>query len=97
MSQMIAQLKNSGKIVNPLNEHHIISHTHYGPAYALSATEVVKSIHSNSMSELKLEAEKLKYAKNRNNLLVKFIRTDTINGINVLVTERHYPMQSRAF
>ena len=49
------------------------------------------------MSELKLEAEKLKYANDINDLLVKFIRTDTINGINVLVTERHYPMQSRAF
>lgn len=80
-----------------LSKENLLKSNEHSPVYALSATEVAKTIYSNSKIELQLEAEKLAFANNINNLLVKFIRLDCINGINVIVTERLYPMQSRAF
>ena len=64
---------------------------------AISDTEIGKIISTNSKRELSWEADKLQYANQINDLLVKYKRLDKIDSYHVLVMERLYPLQSRAY
>lgn len=65
---------------------------------ALSETEAGKLFFENTRSEIGSEAEKMKFANNINNLVVKFVRLDLLtDDTEVLVMERLYPIDFRAF
>lgn len=66
---------------------------------ALTIKEVGKVFTSNTRSDIGSEAEKMKYANNVNDLIVKFIKL-AINEVldsDMLVMERLYPMDYRAY
>jgi serine/threonine protein kinase len=66
---------------------------------ALSESEVGKLFVGDTRSDIGSEAEKMRFANNINELLVKFIRLDISeeNNAEMLVMERLYPMDFRAF
>ena len=75
----------------------ILTRNPNGYVIEISETEVGKVLYNNSRTQLEMEAAKLKYANEINDLLVKFIRIDTDDTeTNGLVTERLYPLQFRA-
>jgi len=80
-----------------IDENSIIRQNPKTTIVAISDTEVGKIISSNSKRELTWEADKLQYANGINDLLVKYKRLDKINSYHVLVMERLYPLQSRAY
>jgi serine/threonine protein kinase len=57
---------------------------------------VGKTIISNSKKVLEVEAEKIKYANEVNELSVKFIGFDIVNGQNIMLLERIFPLQISA-
>lgn len=65
---------------------------------ALSEMEVGKLFTGDTRSDIGSEAEKMKFANQINNLIVKFIRLDVNEELNsdMLVMERLYPMDFRA-
>jgi serine/threonine protein kinase len=65
----------------------------------LSDTEVAKLFTEDTRSDIGSEAEKIKFANNINNLMVKFIRLDYDDTLaaEMLVMERLQPMDYRAF
>lgn len=66
---------------------------------ALSEKEVGKLYSSDTRSDIGSEAEKMKFANTINGVVVKFIRLDTEDalGSDMLVMERLYPMDFRAY
>lgn len=66
---------------------------------AVSETEVGKLYSRDTRSDIGSEAEKMKSANKINTLVVKFIRLDVDNATNsdMLVMERLYPMDFRAY
>ena len=65
---------------------------------ALSEKEVAKLFTGDTRSDIGSEAEKMKYANEINDLVVKFIRLDIMGeDVETLVMERLYPMDFRAF
>jgi serine/threonine protein kinase len=65
---------------------------------ALSESEAGKLFFENTRSEIGSEAEKMKFANNINDLVVKFVRLDLLpDDTEVLVMERLYPIDFRAF
>jgi serine/threonine protein kinase len=65
---------------------------------ALSELEAGKLFFENTRSEIGSEAEKMKFANNINDLVVKFVRLDLLpDDTEVLVMERLYPIDFRAF
>ncbi|MBK8625725.1 MAG: hypothetical protein IPN86_09260 [Saprospiraceae bacterium] len=65
---------------------------------ALSESEAAKLFFENTRSEISSEAEKMKFANNINDLVVKFVRLDLLpDDTEVLVMERLYPIDFRAF
>ncbi|MEM6770116.1 MAG: hypothetical protein AAF597_05985 [Bacteroidota bacterium] len=66
---------------------------------ALSKTEVGKLFHGDTRSDIGSEGEKMKMANSVNDLVVKFIRLDVNEDLDVdmLVMERLYPMDFRAY
>lgn len=66
---------------------------------ALSETEVGKLYSGDTRSDIGSEAEKMKFANTINDVVVKFIRLDTDDtlGSDMLVMERLYPMDFRAY
>jgi serine/threonine protein kinase len=66
---------------------------------ALSETEVGKLYSQDTRSDIGSEAEKMRFANRINELVVKFIRldTDTDSNSEMLVMERLYPMDFRAY
>ena len=66
---------------------------------ALSVTEVGKLYTGDTRSDIGSEAEKMKFANNVNGLVVKFLRLDTDKNSDsdMLVMERLYPMDFRAY
>lgn len=66
---------------------------------AISETEAGKLYSGDTRSDIGSEAEKMKFANRINNLVVKFIRLDidAETGNEMLVMERLYPMDFRAF
>jgi serine/threonine protein kinase len=66
---------------------------------ALSQTEAGKLFTHDTRSDIGSEAEKMKFAKSINGLVVKFIRLDIEQGTSsdMLVMERLYPLDYRAY
>ena len=66
---------------------------------ALSETEVAKLFTNDTRSDLGSEAEKMKFANQVNDLVVKFIRLDFHEALQaeMLVMERIYPIDFRAY
>lgn len=66
---------------------------------ALSETEVGKLFIDDTRSDIGSEAEKMKYANQVNELVVKFIRLDVHETLKaeMLVMERIYPIDYRAY
>ena len=66
---------------------------------AISETEVGKLYSGDTRSDIGSEAEKMKFANKINGLVVKFIRLDIddASGSDMLVMERLYPMDFRAY
>ncbi len=65
---------------------------------ALSETEVGKLFTGDTRSDIGSEAEKMKFANQVNDLVVKFIRLDELNETTeMLVMERIYAMDIRAY
>ena len=65
---------------------------------ALTEKEVAKLFTGDTRSDIGSEAEKMKYANEINDLVVKFIRLDIMGeDVETLVMERLYPMDFRAF
>lgn len=66
---------------------------------ALSETEVAKLFTEDTRSDIGSEAEKMKFANQVNSLVVKFLRLDfdTEKAAEMLVMERLYPADFRAF
>jgi serine/threonine protein kinase len=65
---------------------------------ALSETEVGKLFTGDTRSDIGSEAEKMQYANQVNNLIVRFERLDFLNAdTEMLVMERLYPMDFRAY
>jgi serine/threonine protein kinase len=65
----------------------------------LSETEVGKLFIGDTRSEIGSEAEKMQFANNINNLVVKFIRLDFNESLQaeMLVMERIYPLDFRSY
>ncbi len=64
---------------------------------ALDETEAAKIFSGDTRSDIGSEAEKMKFANQINDLVVKFIRLDEWHSEAVLVMERLYPMDFRAY
>jgi tRNA A-37 threonylcarbamoyl transferase component Bud32 len=65
---------------------------------ALSETEVGKLFAGDTRSDIGSEAEKMKFANQINDLVVKFVRLDELNeATEMLVMERIYAMDFRAY
>lgn len=65
---------------------------------ALSETEVGKLFSGDTRSDIGSEAEKMQFANKVNNLIVRFQRLDLWNNdTEMLVMERLYPMDFRAY
>lgn len=66
---------------------------------ALSETEVAKLFHGDTRSDIGSEAEKMRVANAVNNLVVRFVRLDidTDLDVDMLVMERLYPLDYRAY
>ena len=66
---------------------------------ALSKTEAGKVFHNETRVEIGSEVEKMKFANEVNGLVVKFIRTEINEELDVdlLVMERLYPLDFRAY
>lgn len=64
---------------------------------ALSEAEAGKLFSGDTRSDIGSEAEKMKFANTVNGLVVKFIRLDTNEDAEMLVMERLYPLDYRAF
>ncbi len=65
---------------------------------ALTETEAGKLFSGDTRSDIGSEAEKMKYANQVNGLVVKFLRLDEWNeNVEILVMERLYPMDFRAY
>jgi serine/threonine protein kinase len=65
---------------------------------AVSETEVGKLFTGDTRSDIGSEAEKMKFASQINDLVVKFIRLDELNEATEMpVMERIYPMDFRAY
>lgn len=66
---------------------------------AITETEAGKLYSGDTRSDIGSEAEKMKFANKINNLVVKFIRIDIDGdtGDEMLVMERLYPMDYRAY
>jgi len=66
---------------------------------AISKMEAGKLFHGDTRSDIGSEAEKLKFANRINDLVVKFIRLEVNEELDVdmLVMERLYPMDFRAY
>jgi len=66
---------------------------------AISETEVGKLFTGDTRSDIGSEAEKMKVANTVNDLIVKFLRLDVNEEMNVdmLVMERLYPLDFRAY
>jgi len=66
---------------------------------AISENEVGKLFSGDTRSDIGSESEKMKYANRVNGLVVKFLRLDLDenSGSDMLVMERLYPMDYRAF
>lgn len=80
-----------------IDQNKVILQTPMVRVIALSETEVGKILYSNSRRELEWEAERLQYANSINDLLVVFKRIDTLGSQHMLVMERLYPIEVRAF
>lgn len=68
-------------------------------AIALSETEVGKLFSNDTRSDIGSEAEKMRFANEVNGLTVKFLRLETNEalGADMLVMERIYPIDFRAY
>jgi len=68
-------------------------------AIALSETEVGKLFGDDTRSYIDSEAEKMRFANEVNGLVVKFLRLETNEalGTDMLVMERIYPIDFRAY
>lgn len=66
---------------------------------ALSGTEVGKLFSGDTRSDIGSEAEKMRYANDANTLVVKFLRLEANpeSGADMLVMERVYPLDFRAY
>lgn len=66
---------------------------------ALSETEVGKLFTGDTRSDIGSEAEKMKFANEVNDLVIKFIRLDVNEELDsdILVMERLYPLDFRAY
>jgi len=66
---------------------------------ALSETEVGKIFSDDTRSDIGSEAEKMRYANEVNNLVVKFYRLEANEALkaDMLVMERIYPLDFRAY
>jgi serine/threonine protein kinase len=66
---------------------------------ALTETEVAKLFAEDTRSDIGSEAEKMKYANEVNDLIVKFVRLDydEVNQTDMLIMERLYPLDFRAY
>jgi len=66
---------------------------------ALSETEVGKIFTGDTRSDIGSESEKMKFANSVNGLVVKFrrIEIDEIRNVEMLIMERLYPMDFRAY
>ena len=66
---------------------------------ALNETEVGKLFTGDTRSDIGSEAEKMKFTNEVNSLIVKFLRLDVNEEMNVdmLVMERLYPLDFRAY
>lgn len=66
---------------------------------ALTEQEVAKLFSGDTRSDIGSEAEKMKYANAVNDLVVKFVRLDydEVNQTDMLVMERLYPLDFRAY
>lgn len=65
---------------------------------ALTESEVGKIFAGDTRSDIGSEAEKMKFANQVNDLIVKFVRLDELNEeAEILVMERVYPMDFRAY
>lgn len=65
---------------------------------ALTESEVGKIFAGDTRSDIGSEAEKMKFANQVNDLIVRFIRLDELNQeAEMLVMERLYPMDLRAY
>ena len=68
-------------------------------AIAISETEVGKLFGDDTRSDIGSEAEKMRFANDINGLIVKFLRLETNEalGTDMLVMERIYPIDFRAY
>jgi serine/threonine protein kinase len=68
-------------------------------AIALSEAEVGKLFSDDTRSDIGSEAEKMRFANEVNDLVVKFFRLETneVLGADMLVMERIYPLDFRAY
>jgi serine/threonine protein kinase len=66
---------------------------------ALNQTEAGKLFADDTRSDIGSEAEKMRFANSVNGLVVRFLRLDihTETGVPMLVMERLYPMDFRAY
>lgn len=66
---------------------------------ALSETEVAKLYVGDTRSDIGSEAEKMRFANEINNLVVRFIRLDVNDELSadMLIMERLYPLDFRAY
>ena len=75
----------------------ILAETVRGIVVSLDKKYAAKIDCNNSFNQLAIEAKRMKYANNINDLMVKFVdlKSDK-HGINLLIMERLYPLQYRA-
>jgi serine/threonine protein kinase len=76
-----------------------LSHGANNSVVALSTTEAGKLFTNDTRSDIGSEAEKMRFANGVNSLVVRFERLDihTETGAPMLVMERLYPMDFRAY
>jgi len=85
--------------MDPKRYPHQLSRGANNAAIALSETEVGKLFSDDTRSDIGSETEKMRFANEINGLVVRFIRLETNEtlGADMLVMERIYPIDFRAY
>ncbi len=83
----------------PKRQSRLLSVGDHNEVIALNETECAKLFHKDSRSDIGSEAEKMKFANGVNDLVVHFLwlAVDEQLGVDMLVMERLYPMDFRAY
>ncbi len=90
-------IRPSGFKPSSLYEFDAMISTAHSLVFPIGEKEVGKLLIKNSKRDIEWEAQRLSYANQINDLMVKFIRVDNMNGYHILVMERIYPMHKSAF